>query len=102
MFVQLEPIDAIEKRAMTCTCREVNGSAVCNVGTGPDNNIVVPRPEYADLGRRDLRISLLAGKIVLAHFQPTSRLEVDARAVENEEIAAGQHDLRINRHRFRL
>jgi len=75
---------------------------VCHVGCAPDNEIVLPRAEFSDLGRQEFRVSCVGGELFLDHLQTYNLLSIAGRLHKEGTVSPGVHDLRINDHSFKL
>lgn len=74
----------------------------CRVGCASENEIVLPRAEFSDLGQQEFRISCVGGELFLDHLRCYSQLSIAGRLHKKGTVSAGVHDLRVNDHSFKL
>lgn len=98
MRVVLEPAGG---EVLSCEYASDGGDVVVSIGTGPECDLVLPRPRYADLGRVELRLGLVGGQLRVQHLQPLNECRLDGRPAEGV-LAPGRHELVVNAHVFLL
>jgi len=102
MIIRLDLLGGTAQKSLTCKRDPIAGSATCVIGTGADSDLQLPRPEYGDLGRKELQVSLRAGELRLEHFQARNQLLVNGQAFPGGVLVPGVHTLRLNAHELRL